>query len=234
MIKHFLFDLDGTLLPLDEDMFLKLYLGALGKKLHELGFDSKQMIDQLWKGTEAMVKNQGHISNEEVFWGIFYPEKSNQDHLKDQLKSFYRHEFDIVKKSTKPSEFAKKIIDYLQKHKRNTYLLTNPIFPKVATKKRIEWAGLSDKDFKFISTYENSFYAKPNVAYYQEILNQFDLKAEETMMVGNDVDEDMIAQELGMDTYLVTDCLKNKQNASIKQFKHGSLEDFYHYLVSMD
>ena len=33
MIKYVLFDLDGTLLPMDQDVFVRAYFGALAKKL---------------------------------------------------------------------------------------------------------------------------------------------------------------------------------------------------------
>jgi hypothetical protein len=44
-------------------------------------------------------------------------------------------------------------------------------------------------------------------------------------MIGNDALEDMVAAGLGMRTYLVTDCLNNKNNIDIEQFEHGTLEE---------
>ena len=35
-------------------------------------------------------------------------------------------------------------------------LATNPIFPAVATRSRIRWAGLEPEDFELCTTYENS------------------------------------------------------------------------------
>jgi FMN phosphatase YigB (HAD superfamily) len=75
-------------------------------------------------------------------------------------------------------------------------------------------------------------YAKPNPKYYQWILDKFNLKEEETIMVGNDVDEDMIVEDLGVETYLVTDCLNNKNNKDMSGFKQGKLEDFYQIIVN--
>ena len=39
-------------------------------------------------------------------------------------------------------------------------------------------------------------------------------------MVGNDVKEDMVARKLGMDVFLITDCLINPNNEDIEQFPH--------------
>ena len=51
-------------------------------------------------------------------------------------------------------------------------------------------------------------------------------------MVGNDVQEDMVARELGMEVFLLTDCLINKEGRAITAYPHGSypelLDDLDH------
>ena len=47
MYKNYLFDLDGTLLPLDEENFVKHYFALLGKKLASLGYNPEEMIKLL-------------------------------------------------------------------------------------------------------------------------------------------------------------------------------------------
>ena len=77
-----LFDLDGTLLPMEQEVFLKAYLGGLCKKLAPLGYDPKAVVDGIWAGTGAMVKNDGSRLNEEAFWKEFcriFGEKARQD-----------------------------------------------------------------------------------------------------------------------------------------------------------
>ena len=70
-IKTVLFDLDGTLLPMDQDRFVKTYFQLLAVKLAPHGYDPKQLVDAVWAGTAAMVKNNGHQSNEAAFWEKF-------------------------------------------------------------------------------------------------------------------------------------------------------------------
>ncbi len=65
------FDLDGTLLPMDQDVFTKRYFSLLAKKLAPRGYEAEPLIDGIWKGTAAMVKNDGSRSNEEAFWTTF-------------------------------------------------------------------------------------------------------------------------------------------------------------------
>lgn len=232
MIKNYLFDLDGTLLFLDEERFIQTYIKHIGYKFHSLGLDAEDMVKKLWAGTKEMVKNDGSMMNEDKFWSIFYPETSEkQNILKEQMKGFYQNEFEVVKQTTSRTKTAKKIVEHLKKENKRIFLLTNPIFPRVATYRRLQWAGLDPEDFIFITTYENSMYAKPNPAYYQWIMEKFNLDPEQTMMVGNDVDEDMIVEDLGVKTYLVTDCLNNKQNKDMTRFNQGKLDDFYEMIV---
>ena len=70
-IKAILFDLDGTLLPMDMDKFIKAYFGGLAKRLAPLGYDPEKLVAAIWKGTGAMVKNDGSKLNEEAFWDTF-------------------------------------------------------------------------------------------------------------------------------------------------------------------
>jgi len=227
MLKNYLFDLDGTLLPLDEEQFIKKYFGLLGKKFAELNLDPEIMIKRLWVGTKAMIENDGLRTNEEVFWEKFYPEKSNREKLKLALESFYQNEFEQVKSSTFPTNISNEIIRILISQDKNVVLATNPIFPLVATKKRMEWALLNHNDFQQVTTYENSYFAKPSLSYFEMILTKHNFLPEETIMIGNDALEDMVAAGLGMKTFLVTDCLNNKNNIDIEQFEHGTLEELF-------
>ena len=54
MIKAVFFDLDGTLLPLDEESFTKIYFSLLCKRMYPLGYNPEKLIDVIWKGTKAM------------------------------------------------------------------------------------------------------------------------------------------------------------------------------------
>lgn len=53
-----LFDLDGTLLPMDNDEFTRGYFKLLAAKLAPHGYEPKQLVDAIWAGTAAMVKKR--------------------------------------------------------------------------------------------------------------------------------------------------------------------------------
>ena len=66
-----LFDLDGTLLPMDQEKFTKAYFKTLAMKTAPLGYDPSELVKGIWAGTEAMVRNNGSKTNEQAFWSRF-------------------------------------------------------------------------------------------------------------------------------------------------------------------
>ncbi|MBO5160347.1 MAG: HAD family hydrolase [Lachnospiraceae bacterium] len=231
-IKAVLFDLDGTLLPMDQDEFVKAYFGLLAKKLAPLGYEAEKLIKVLWIGVGAMVKNEGSGTNEEAFWKVFtssYGEESLKD--KPFIDSFYREEFNQVQAVCGFDKAAKEIVELVKEKGKLPVLATNPLFPHIATENRMRWAGLQPEMFAAYTTYEDCHFCKPNPKYYEELLQKLDLKPEECIMVGNDFDEDIVPTEkLGMQVFLLTDCMINKNNADISKYPHGDFEALRRYL----
>lgn len=226
MIKAVLFDLDGTLLPMDQDEFVKGYFRLLAKKLAPYGYEPDKLIKAIWHGTAAMVKNDGSCTNEEVFWKDFTNFYGEQARSHEPIfAEYYEKDFQQVQKICGYTPKAAEIVRALKEAGIRTALATNPLFPAIATESRIRWAGLEPADFELYTTYENIGYCKPNLEYYREILKRMELEAEDCLMVGNDVDEDMVAGQLGMDVFLLTDCLINKSGTDISVFPHGSFDD---------
>ena len=51
-----LFDLDGTLLPMDMKEFTDTYILLLKNRLETAGYDAKKIIAALWVGEKAVVQ----------------------------------------------------------------------------------------------------------------------------------------------------------------------------------
>ncbi len=229
--KAVFFDLDGTLLPMDQDDFIKAYLGGLVGLLAPKGYDPKAIAGALWASTGAMVKNDGRKSNEAVFWDNFCAILGEGVRSEEPaLEVFYKTEFQKVKNVCGYSPLAREIVDALRGAGITVVLATNPLFPSIATESRIRWAGLEPSDFAKYTTYENSRYCKPNLKYYEELLAELGLSGEDCLMVGNDVDEDMITEKLGMSTFLLTDNLINKGDEDISRFRKGEFTELLDYV----
>lgn len=234
-IKAVLFDLDGTLLPMDQEIFIKAYFGGLAKKFAPLGYEPEKMLRGIGAGVDAMVKNTGEELNEVVFWNEFarhFGEKCRED--LPVFEEFYRNEFDAVQKVCGFNPKSAETVEKMKEMELRVVLATNPLFPSIATQKRMKWAGLTPEMFELYTTYENSYYCKPNLDYYRAIIKQMGVAPEECLMVGNDVSDDMVVTELGMKVFLLTNDLINKDNVDINQFPNGDFEDLIEYVQQIN
>ena len=235
MLKAILFDLDGTLLPMDQAVFMKDYFGRLYRRLAPLGYTPEVFHAAMKAGITAMVKNNGSRTGEEAYWEA-YASVSGMDLEKELpvLEEFYEKEFDDVSAACGFTPKAAELVRDLKARGIRVILATNPLFPRVATQKRIRWAGLEPEDFEFYTTFEDIGFCKPNPAYYTEVLRRAGLEADDCIMVGNDVAEDMMAGgAAGLRGFLLTDCLINTPNADIEQYPHGSFEELNAYIDSL-
>jgi len=230
-ITTILFDLDGTLLPQDQDLFLKSYFKRLVQKLAPYGYDPDLTVKAIWKCTGAMISNDGSCTNEQAFWRDFAAICGEHVvHDMPLFDEYYRNEFQQVATDCGFNPKAAECIAALKQKGFRLALATNPLFPTIATESRMRWAGLNKEDFELYTTYENSSYCKPNLDYYRAILQQLNVQPEECLMVGNDVDDDMVARDLGMQVFLLTDCLINKHEADINQFPHGGFDELMNWI----
>ena len=231
-IKAVLFDLDGTLLPMDQDYFVKTYLGLLGKRLAARGYEFEKFAKIMWAGVGAMVKNDGSCTNEETFWKVFvegFGEKAMED--KPFVDEFYKSEFNQIQAVCGFNHQAKEVVELVKEMGKLAVLATNPLFPHTATENRMKWAGLEPEMFAAYTTYEDCHYCKPNQKYYLELLGKLGLSPEECIMVGNDFDEDVLTTEkIGMKAFLLTDCLLNRENKDTSNYPQGNFEDLKIYL----
>jgi len=227
MLKAVMFDLDGTLLPMDNDEFTMGYFDLLSRKLAPYGYEKKDFIKTILAGVKAMYANDGKETNEEVFWKLFearYGREKIDAHL-PLFEDFYINEFKKTILFCKENPVAKKIIQELKSLNLQVILATNPLFPMSGQLTRIGFINLNKEDFDYISSYENSHFTKPNPKYYEEILEKLGLKNNEVIMFGNnEVEDGVSATSVGIKTYMVGDyIIKDKENSH--NFEYLKFED---------
>lgn len=235
MFKTIFFDLDGTLCPMDQEQFIKAYMKRICKKAAEYGYDPQAFYDALWKGTGAMMKNNGSATNCELFWAV--AEKMLGEGVREKLEApfndFYRNEFDAVREVLGEAIPSAELVNSLKAKGYRVILATSPVFPAVAVQTRLSWVGLAPEDFGYVTTYENCTYCKPSLDYYREILAHIGEEPEHCMMVGNNPTEDMVAEKLKFSVYLITDYLENPSGACYNTINHGSFREFCEFAAAL-
>ena len=228
-----LFDLDGTLLPMDEPRFVRALVHGMVKCLDDDLSKFASIALGLQASLRHVIANDGGCTNKQAFVR-YYDEHKDEIGVHvtlDITEQYYSTEFaQAVQDTCGCDPEAAELVAYLKQTGTPMVVATNPFFPRVATFTRIKRAGLDPSDFAEITTYEDYHYCKPNLQYYKELFARTGLNPAKCLMVGNNVDEDMIARHLGCEVFLVTRNLINAKNADISEFKHGSLRDLLHFL----
>ena len=233
-MKAILFDMDGTLLPMDEDVFTKGYFKLLAKKLCPLGIGAEELIDAVWDGTKCMYKNNGEKTNEQVFWDRF-SEKTGLDYkpFYDASNEFYPNEFNEAKVFCSVTPLAKEAVRIAHQKADKVVLATNPLFPMSGQVSRMGSMGLTPQDFDFVTSYDNSSFTKPNPKYFEFVCETIGVLPKDCVMIGNSEDEDMhAAAALGIDTFLVEGFVKPSK---VKPYtgKRGSFEEMIEFLKTL-
>lgn len=235
MKKVVFFDLDGTLLPMkDLGAFLKIYIDSMAKHLAKDGYDAEKLPAAFMAGLTAMLENDGTMTNEQAFWKNM--DKSYGDSISDATESFlhyYEEDFEKARIACGYAPEAKEILELLHSMNVPCVLATSPVYPMIATRKRMEWAGISEDDFIAVTSFENSYYAKPNPKYYTTLAESLGYLPSECVMVGNDTRDDLPALEVGMDIFLLTDNLINRDNVDISSYPNGDFKALKKYLMSI-
>ncbi|HHV78397.1 MAG TPA: HAD family hydrolase [Firmicutes bacterium] len=224
-MQAILFDLDGTLLPVDTMKFVSKYFKAVAAWFTHL-FPPDQFQRLLWKAVSVMIEtSHPKETNAEAFVRAFQdvtrlaPEK-----FMPTFEQFYREGFPKLKDGITPNPQAARVVDLSRALGYKVVLATNPVYPENAILQRIEWAGLKPEQFDLITTYENMHACKPSLDYFTELVGLIRCKPNECLMVGNDTLEDIVAREVGINTFLAEEFLIDSPKGHTPHWR-GSLAD---------
>lgn len=215
MVRAVLFDLDGTLLPVDTDAFVAGYVKRLAEFSAHL-VNPETLTEALWESTMAIIRNTDPtLTNEEVFWASFSRRLGRpREELEPHFLRFYREEYPRLRPAGLDGAPASRAaVEAAIRRGCAIVLATNPLFPAGAIRERMRWAGVLDYPWALVTSIENMHACKPRPEYYEEVVRQLGLRPEECVMVGNDVEEDGVAARLGMRVYVATDFLIDRRGA---------------------
>ncbi|UFJ41312.1 HAD family hydrolase [Brevibacillus humidisoli] len=228
-----LFDLDGTLLEMHTEPFVASYLKELGAYIGDR-YDTQKLLALIWDATKAMIiSKEPDKTNEQVFTESFLRGSGLQkEQIWPLFESFYRDVFPKLSHLTYPSPWAKRIVEEAKSQGYRTAVATNPVFPRDAIYSRLAWIDLTPDHFDLVTVYEDSHHTKPNPGYYQEICDQLGVTPADCIMVGNHMQEDMVASQLGMKTFLVTNYLEDRGEPVYPVDQRGTIEELYQAIAA--
>lgn len=233
MPKALLLDLDDTLLHNSMGDFLPRYFGALSHAVSHV-VDREPFLKALQFATQKMIRdNDSDRTNESVFWTHFNPLMPvDRDEMLPILNRFYDEVFPTLDADTHPMEGAQDLVSAARTAGWQVVVATNPIFPEIANRHRMTWAGLDPADFDLITSYENMHSTKPHASYYAEIAEHLGVAPANCVMAGNHLSNDIVgAAQVGMQTFWVTDYAI--ADADVTPDRQGTLSDLRMWLLSL-
>ena len=197
--------MDNTLLHNPDMTFAQNFIGLFDKHFTEAGFvDVRQ---NLRTAIQSMSAGQlGNKTNLDIAVDIIG--NADIDYAKEKLTSFYSDIYPQLKHCISPIVGAKELIYRLRDMGLEIVIASNPIYPETAIKQRMTWANLPLEDglYHLITSADTMHFAKPDPAYYAEILGRIGIEPDEALMVGDSLKNDIApAQRLGIQTYQIPD-----------------------------
>lgn len=232
MLECVMFDLDRTLLYMDQMAFTKAYLGEIGEFMTRYGYESSRLAKTIMSCTYEMIANDGSNTNHTVFWSAFakaYGESALGD--KPRFDKFYVKRFDALSTDCDKIAGAVEAVEKIRAMGLKLVLASNPVFPRLAMEKRAAWAGVDARVFDYVTSYENSKFCKPNPQYYTEIASKLSVAPENCLMVGNDVSDDIVpAKRAGLQVFLLPEYILNPKNADTSEYPYGGFDELLEYI----
>jgi len=234
MTLTLLLDLDDTLLKTNTSVFVLAYFQALAKQLASK-VPPERMLAAIMHSTRVMMDSDDPSRTlQEVFEADFYPRLGvSKEELSGDLEYFYDHIFPTLRPITAPVPEAAPFIEWAFAQGHRIAIATDPILPRKATVHRLCWAGFDSDQFEIISSFEHFRFSKTHPAYYAELLGRLGWPDAPVLMVGNDVERDILpARMLGLATYHVNGGAAS--GSGPEAGAGGTLSDLRSWLESVD
>lgn len=230
-IRAVLFDLDGTLLQVDMKDFIPRYVMGLAEGFKDL-VSPKKFKKTFLKGIRELIQGPADgTTNEERLMTVLTKDLSiSAQEFRLRVDLFRGQGPDSLAEMVSAIPDAKEAVEHCRLQGQKLVLATNPVFPLFMIDARRRWSGLDKTCFDYVTSYENSCYCKPSLAYFEEVTEKIDVPAEQCLMVGNDSSHDLAAMGVGMTTYLVDTYLVERPGRRWPSDYRGNHTDLLSFL----
>lgn len=225
--KALFLDLDGTLLDID----MAFFLGPMVARMHDFFSDvlGREIFREgLFAGTEALMADPRPPgeTNEERFFRVFSGITGlNSAEARGRFGDFYDRAFPSLGSFARPVDGAPEFVSAARDRGYFVVLATNPIFPVRASVERVRWAGIDPGCFQFVPGLENMTSCKPSTRYFLDLASRLGVSPEVCLMIGNDLEQDLPAGDVGMGTFLVEGRVIGRPTGGRKPDARGSLKE---------
>lgn len=234
MTLTLLLDLDDTLLNTNLQAFIPAYFHSLSKELTPHAAPDI-MLRALLKGTHSMNESDDFSRTlQDVFEAEFYPQLNvSRGEIEPAIERFYDNVFPNLGGLTTQVLDAKTFVDWAIAKGYRVAIATDPLFPRMATYHRLRWAGFDPTQFELVSSFENFHFTKTHPAYYAEVLGRMGWPEGPILMVGNDMERDIIpSKKLGLAAFHVD--VESAPGLEKDAQPRGTLSDLIRWLDSID
>ena len=223
-IKAILFDLDGTLLHMDFEKFIPAFFKSFARYFSK-HYDSDDLEQKLMAINVSLLQNAGNKTNLEVFKEKFYELFEVDTKVLDfMISEYFDFVFPKLQKHVKSKPDARDTVNTAFNCGYDVVIATNPIFPVIAARHRLNWVELGNFPYTLITGLENCSAVKPNLLFFKEICSKIDRNPSECLMVG-DLNMDMVASKLGCPTFFMADSNATLKPSTPKPTYMGTLKD---------
>jgi HAD superfamily hydrolase (TIGR01549 family) len=216
MIKAVLLDLDNTLLGNPDDLFAMEYLARVdGFFSDRWGYPalSRVILQGIHNINHARDMGQTNIGY--MLDLIADATGKSTDDIRADFAEFYQTAYPRLRDCTQTVQLAEALVNELKKQGYAIVIATNPLYPVEAIQQRLTWAGLSDDlgDYALVTHAGNMHFAKPDPAYYAEIVARVGVEPDEALMVGDSLRNDIEpARQVGLHTFHITDTASDEES----------------------
>jgi FMN phosphatase YigB (HAD superfamily) len=218
MIRAVLLDLDETLIANPDgafaDALVQLADDALAPRLgvSTLRPALRRMMQRL-TAERTQITNNLHLIYET------FTESTQQpvDLVREALQTFYTQDYPALARWISPVNSAQTLIDCLIHQQIAVVIATNPVYPPAAIQQRIAWGGLDASRAALITDASMMHFAKPDPAYYAEIIARLGVEPDEALVIGDHPTNDIAAaQQVGLHTMHIDPSAPNRLEVALR------------------